>query len=184
MRRTKVKHCEKTVLSRTNSVLGGKSGLKGVPRGRNELYVIPRAPPGFPGPGTQRGPGNPGGTSICLPSSHSWFLGFRRLTRDSRIPAHFFVKKFRKILKINLSDSRDQNKITKFLWLFYMTSISYINPLFRAPSPPKPLKSNPGGQNLPGDPLIAQSDHQGPVSAQSRPLVFHFSTSVSSISLS
>ena len=45
--------------------------------------------------------------------------------------------------------------------IFYTTGISYINPLFRAPSPPKPLKSRPGGQNLPGDPLIAQSDHRG-----------------------
>ena len=91
-----------------------------------------------------------------FPSSHSWF----------RIPAHFFVKNFWKIRKINFSDSRDQNKITKFLWFFYMTSISYINPLFRAPSPPNTLKSRPRYQNLPGDPLRAQSDHRGPVSAQ------------------
>ena len=47
-----------------------------------------------------------------------------------------------------------------------MTKISYINPFFPTPSPLKPLKSNPGGQNLPGDPLIAHSDHRGPVSAQ------------------
>ena len=75
-----------------------------------------------------------------FPSSDSWFPGARRLTRGSwapvvslvvpripsshswfRIPAHFFVKNFRKIRKINFSDSRDQNKITKFLWFFYMS---------------------------------------------------------------
>jgi len=50
--------------------------------------------------------------------------------------------------------------------IFYMPGISYINPYFRAPSPLKPLKSRPRGQNLPGFPLIAHSDHQGPVSAQ------------------
>ena len=50
--------------------------------------------------------------------------------------------------------------------IFYMPGISYINPYFRAPSPPKPLKSRPQGQNLPGFPLIAHSDHRGPVSAQ------------------
>ena len=50
--------------------------------------------------------------------------------------------------------------------IFYTTGISYINPLFRAPRPLKPVKSRPRGQNLPGDPLIAHSDHRGPVSAQ------------------
>ena len=34
--------------------------------------------------------------------------------------------------------------------IFYMPGISYINPYFRAPRPPKPLKSRPQGQNLPG----------------------------------
>ena len=48
----------------------------------------------------------------------------------------------------------------------YMTSISYINHHFRAPSSLKPLNSSPRYQNLPRDPLIAHSDHQGPVSAQ------------------
>ena len=41
---------------------------------------------------------------------------------------------------------------------------------FRAPSPLKPLKSRPQGQNLLGFPLIAHSDHRGPVSAQFCPL--------------
>ena len=45
-----------------------------------------------------------------------------------------------------------------------MTSISYINPYFRAPSPPKPLKSSSRYQNLPGEPLTAHSDHRGPLS--------------------
>ena len=31
---------------------------------------------------------------------------------------------------------------------FYMTGISYINPYFLAPSPPKALKSRPRSQNL------------------------------------
>ena len=53
-----------------------------------------------------------------------------------------------------------------FVKFLYMASISYIKPHFRAPSPLKPLKSRPQGQNLPGFPLIAHSDHRGPVSAQ------------------
>ena len=47
-----------------------------------------------------------------------------------------------------------------------MPSISYINPYFRAPrapSPLKPLKSIPRYQNLPGEPLTAHSDHRGPL---------------------
>ena len=47
-----------------------------------------------------------------------------------------------------------------------MPGISYINPYFRAPSPPKPFKSRPQGQNLLGFPLIAHSDHWGPVPAK------------------
>ena len=47
-----------------------------------------------------------------------------------------------------------------------MASISDIKRDFRAPSHLKPLKSRPQGQNLPGFPLIAHSDHRGPVSAQ------------------
>ena len=47
-----------------------------------------------------------------------------------------------------------------------MTGISYINHHFRVPSPLKPSKLSPEGQNLPGDLLIAHSDHWGPVSAQ------------------
>ena len=47
-----------------------------------------------------------------------------------------------------------------------MTSISYINHHFRAPSLLKPLKSRPEGQNLPGDSLIAHSYHRGTCSAQ------------------
>ena len=70
--------------------------------------------------------GYPGRVSLEIPgfpSSHSRFLGFRRLTRDSRnrrltrdsrIP-DFFWYKFWKIVKIGFSDSRDQNKITKFI---------------------------------------------------------------------
>ena len=42
--------------------------------------------------------------------------------------------------------------------IFYMPGISYINPLFQAPSPLKPLKSNSRYQNLPGEPLAAHSD--------------------------
>ena len=88
----------------------------------------------------------------------------------------FARKKSGQIVKIGFSDSRDQNKITRFLRFFYTTGISYINPLFQAPKPLKPLKSRPRGQNLPGDPLIAHSDHQGPVSAQFRPLCCLFLT--------
>ena len=44
--------------------------------------------------------------------------------------------------------------------IFYMPSISYINPYFRAPSPLKPLKSSPRYQNLPGEPLTAHSDQK------------------------
>ena len=103
-----------------------------------------------------------------------WLPSEGRLTRDSqvvslvipRFPAHFFVKNSRKIVKIVFSDSRDQNKILKFWWFFYMTGISYMNPHFRAPRPLKPLKSRPQGQNLPGFLLRAHSDHRGPVSAQ------------------
>ena len=59
--------------------------------------------PGLRDPGP-RVPGlrDPGPGSVVslvvpgFPSSHSWFPGARRLTRDSRIPAHFFVKKIRK----------------------------------------------------------------------------------------
>ena len=39
-----------------------------------------------------------------------------------------------------------------------MTSISYINLHFLAPSPLKPLKSSPRYQNLPEEPLTAHSD--------------------------
>ena len=80
------------------------------------------------------------------------------------VPRIFSCKNSGKIVKIDFSDSRDQNKITKFSWFFYTTSISYINPLFRAPRPLKPLKSRPRGQNPPGGPLIVHSDHRGPVS--------------------
>ena len=44
-----------------------------------------------------------------------------------------------------------------------MTSSSYINPYFRAPSPLKPLKSTPRYRNLPGESLTAHSDHWGPL---------------------
>ena len=53
-----------------------------------------------------------------------------------------------------------------FFEILYMTSISTINHHFLAPSPIKPLKASPEGQNLLGDSLIAHSDHWGPVSAQ------------------
>ena len=109
------------------------------------------------------------------PKSQNGHQGFRRLTRDSRVSVGsleipvsriFARKKSRKIVKNGFSDSRDQNKNLKFLWFFYTTSISYINPLFRAPRPPGPLKSRPRGQNLPGDPLIAHSAHRESLSAQ------------------
>ena len=62
-----------------------------------------------------------------------------------------------------------------FLWFIYMTSISYINPYFRAPSPLKPLKSNSRYQNLPGEPLTAHSDPKNdrklPKSAKKRPKI-------------
>ena len=75
----------------------------------------------------------------------------------------------RKIVKIIFLDTWDQNKILKvliFSKFVYMASISYINRYFRAPSPLKPLKSRPQGQNLPGFTLIAHSGHRGPVSAK------------------
>ena len=46
--------------------------------------------------------------------------------------------------------------------IFYVTSISYINPYFRAPSPLKPLKSSPRYENLPGDFLIACFERTSP----------------------
>ena len=103
-----------------------------------------------------------------FPSAHS---RFPESSSPSRFPypGFFLVRnpeKSGKIQKIGVSDSRDQNKNLKFLWFFYTAGISYINLFFRAPRPLKPLKSRPRGQNLPGDPLIAQSDHRGPVSAQ------------------
>ena len=83
-----------------------------------------------------------------------------RLTRDSRVSGLFFVNKSGK------SFFRTPGTNIKF-WIFYdffyMTSISYINPYFLAPSPLKPLKSRPQGQNLPGFLLRAHSDHRGPV---------------------
>ena len=47
-----------------------------------------------------------------------------------------------------------------------MTSISYINPYFLAPSPLKPLKSNSRYQNLPGESVTAHSD---PKNVQNQP---------------
>ena len=87
-----------------------------------------------------------------------------RLTRDSRVSDHFLVKKSRKIRKICFLDSRDPNKILNFLRSFNMTSISYINPYFLAPSPLKPLNSSSRYQNLPGESVTAHSDHWGPLS--------------------
>ena len=52
-----------------------------------------------------------------------------------------------------------KKKIEIFM-MFYVTSISYINPYFRAPSPLKPLKSSPRYQNLPGESLTAHSDQK------------------------
>ena len=123
-------------------------------------------------------------------SFHSRFPG--RFTRDSqvvslvipRFPAHVFVKKFGKNVKIGFLDSWDQNKILKFSWFFYMTGISYINHYFLAPRPPKPLKSRPQGQNLPGFLLRAHSAHREPLSAWFCHLSCHLLTSVSFISLS
>ena len=109
-----------------------------------------------------------------FPPSHSRFLGFRRLTRDSwnrrltrdsRIP-DFSRKNFRKNRKNRFFGLPGPKSNFEILMIFYMPRISYINPYFRAPRLLKPLKSRPRGQNLPGDPLIAHSDHRGPVSAQ------------------
>ena len=116
----------------------------------------------------------------CL--DHAWIPGFRRLTRDSwvsvvsleitgivvslEIPVFriLLVKNFGKIVKIVFSDSRAQNRILKCLWIFNMAGISYINLHFRAPSDIKHFNSTPRYQNLPGEPLTAHSDHQGPLS--------------------
>ena len=68
--------------------------------------------------------------------------------------------------------------------IFYMPGISYIDLHFRAPSPLKPLKSRPQGQNLPGFLLRAHSEHRGPVLTPFCPLSRNFLTSVSFISLS
>ena len=61
-------------------------------------------------------------------------------------------------------DSRNQHQILNLFRFLYMTSISYINHHFRAPSPLKPLKSIPRYQNLPGESLMAHSDHWGTLS--------------------
>ena len=115
-----------------------------------------------------------------------------RLTRDSqvvsleipRFPAHFFVKKIWKIRKILFFELPKPKLNFEILMIFYMPGISYINPYFRAPSPLKPLKSRPQGQNLPGFLLIAHSAHLEPLSARFCPLSCHFLTSDSFISLS
>ena len=102
-------------------------------------------------------------------SKSTWGLTQRAespLRATQRISGYFFVFFSGKLKHRFFLDSRDQNKIQFFFDFLYMTSISYINHYFRAPSPLKPLKSRPQGQNLPGFPLIAHSDHQGPVSAQ------------------
>ncbi len=83
---------------------------------------------------------------------------------DFGISGFLFRKKSREIEQKVFLDSRDQHKILKFVRFLFMTSISYINPYFRAPSPLKPLKSSPRYQNVPGESLIAHSDHRGPVS--------------------
>ena len=93
-----------------------------------------------------------------------------RFTRDSQISGPFFRKKLRKNRKNRFFGLPGPKLNFENLMIFYKPGISYINPYFRAPSPPKPLKSRPQGQNLPGFPLRAQSDHRGPVSAQFRPL--------------
>ena len=137
---------------------------------------------------------------VRLWNAEEWNPGFLRcLTRDSwvvslEIPGFpatisgfldfFFRKKFGTSKKSFFLDSRDQNKILKFLWFFYMTSISYMNPSFLAPSLLKPLKSSSRYQNLPGFLLTAHSDHRGPVSAQFCPLSCHFLTFGSFINLS
>ena len=56
-----------------------------------------------------------------------------------------------------------------------MTSVSYINPYFLAPSPLKPLKSSPRYQNLPGESLKAHSD---PENGHNRPKTGQKSTYV------
>ena len=72
-----------------------------------------------------------------------------------------FLKKSEKIVKICFLDSQDQKKIWICLWFSKTTSMSYINPLFRAPSLLKPLNSSSRYQNLPREPLTAHSDHRG-----------------------
>ena len=77
-----------------------------------------------------------------------------------------FSSKFLEIWKIGFLDSQDQNQILNFCSICLYDKYFLYKPLFPSSQPLKPLKSRPQGQNLPGDPLIAHSDHQGPVSAQ------------------
>ena len=97
-----------------------------------------------------------------FPSAHSWIPGFRRLTRDSRIPAHFFVKKIKKNRKNRFFGLPGPKSNFEIQLIFYMPSISYINPYFRATSPLKPLKSSSRYHNLPRETLTAHSDHWDP----------------------
>ena len=115
-----------------------------------------------------------------FPSSHSRFPGFRRLTRDSwvsvvslEIPVFpiFLLKISGKIVKIVFSDSRDQNKILKFLdffKIFIYGQYFLYKPLFPSSQASKTLKIKTARPKSTrgGDPLIAHSDHRGPVSAQ------------------
>ena len=66
----------------------------------------------------------------------------RRLTRDSRIP-DFFRKKLRKNRKNRFLGLPGPKSNFEFFMIFYMPGISYKNPYFLAPSPLKPLNSNP-----------------------------------------
>ena len=93
-------------------------------------------------------------------------LEIPRIVVSLEIPVFriFSRKKCGKIVNICFLDSRDQANFLNFLWFFYMTSISYINRYFLAPSPLKPLKSSPWYQNLPRESVTAHSDHRGPLS--------------------
>ena len=75
------------------------------------------------------------------PSSHSWFPGARRLTRDSRIPAHFFVKKFRKNRKNHFFGLPGPKSSFEIFMIFYIPGNFYIKPHFRAPRPVLTRKS-------------------------------------------
>lgn len=90
-----------------------------------------------------------------------------RFIRDSRISGFLFRLKIWKIEKKRFFRSLGSkyNLVVNFDFL-YMITISDINHHFLALSPLKPLKSRQRFQNLLGEPIVAHSEHQGPVSVQ------------------